>query len=247
MPTCTVIPELAYPDVGEAVAWLRDVFGFTLRLGIGNHRAQLNVGDGAVVVTERGGRRGQARETVHSVLVRVGDVDGHHTRASERGARILRLPADYPYGERQYTAQDFAGHCWTFSQSVADVAPEEWGGTPGDLSPGATDKRVDSGRGQLFAVIRTRGPRWQPSRPMESQAEWSAHAAFMDALAEEGVVILGGPLEATPDALVVVRADSAAEVRSRLSADPWTAMDLLRDTLVAPWTLRLGSLDVAAR
>jgi len=38
-------------------------------------------------------------------------------------------PADYPYGERQYTAEGLAGHCWTFSQSIADVAPEEWGGT----------------------------------------------------------------------------------------------------------------------
>jgi hypothetical protein len=36
--------------------------------------------------------------------------------------------ADYPYGERQYTAEDLGGHRWTFSQSIADVAPEEWGG-----------------------------------------------------------------------------------------------------------------------
>jgi hypothetical protein len=25
-----------------------------------------------------------------------------------------------------------AGHRWTFSQSIADVAPEEWGGAPGE-------------------------------------------------------------------------------------------------------------------
>ena len=53
IPRCTVIPELAYPDVTKAAEWLCDVFGFTLRLAIGDHRAQLNVGDGAVVVTER--------------------------------------------------------------------------------------------------------------------------------------------------------------------------------------------------
>ena len=33
------------------------------------------------------------------------------------------------YGERQYVATDLAGHQWTFTQSVADVSPEEWGGT----------------------------------------------------------------------------------------------------------------------
>lgn len=33
-------------------------------------------------------------------------------------------------GERQYSAEDPAGHQWRFSETVADVAPEEWGGTP---------------------------------------------------------------------------------------------------------------------
>lgn len=43
-------------------------------------------------------------------------------------ARILHPPTDYPYGERQYEVEDLAGHRWTFSQTIADVAPEEWGG-----------------------------------------------------------------------------------------------------------------------
>jgi uncharacterized glyoxalase superfamily protein PhnB len=52
IPRCTVIPELAYPDISKAIDWLCDSFGFTLRLRIADHRAQLNVGDGAVVLTE---------------------------------------------------------------------------------------------------------------------------------------------------------------------------------------------------
>jgi hypothetical protein len=51
MPASTVIPVLAYPSVPEAVTWLAAAFGFTLRLGIGDHRAQLNAGDGAIVIT----------------------------------------------------------------------------------------------------------------------------------------------------------------------------------------------------
>jgi len=47
------------------------------------------------------------------------------------GARILQPPADYPFRERQYTAEDPCGHRWTFSQSIADVRPEEWGGVSG--------------------------------------------------------------------------------------------------------------------
>jgi uncharacterized glyoxalase superfamily protein PhnB len=61
-------------------------------------------------------------------MVRIDDVDAHHARAREAGAEILREPADYAYGERQYTAVDPGGHHWTFSETIADVAPEEWGG-----------------------------------------------------------------------------------------------------------------------
>ena len=95
---------------------------------------------------------------------------------------------------------------------------------------------------QLFAVIRTRGPAWQEGRPLESQADWTGHAAFMNALAKEDFVILGGPLDGTPDVLLVVRAATAGEARARLADDPWTRSDLLRISRIAPWTLRLGSL-----
>jgi uncharacterized protein YciI len=95
---------------------------------------------------------------------------------------------------------------------------------------------------QLFAVMRSRGPAWQDSRPLESQANWAGHAAFMNALAKEGFVVLGGPLEGTSDVLLIIRANTADEIRSRLEADPWTSNDLLRVTRITPWTLRLGSL-----
>ena len=53
---------------------------------------------------------------------------GFSERARARGARILMEPTDFEYGERQYAAEDLAGHQRTFSQTLADVAPEEWGG-----------------------------------------------------------------------------------------------------------------------
>jgi len=96
---------------------------------------------------------------------------------------------------------------------------------------------------QLFAVIRTRGSAWQDSRSLERQSDWTAHASFMNALAKEGFVVLGGPLEGTADVLLIVRAGSPDEIRSRLAADPWAQNNLLRVTRVVPWTLRLGSLD----
>ena len=127
IPACTVIPVLTYPDVNAAVEWLCTTFGFTLRLRIGNHRAQLNVGDGALVVAEGGVVGGD------TVMVRVADVDSHHSRDSKHGARIVGAPAVQPYGEKQYSVEDFADRRWTFSQSVADVAPQDWGGEVGQL------------------------------------------------------------------------------------------------------------------
>jgi uncharacterized glyoxalase superfamily protein PhnB len=136
-PRATVVPILVYEDVGKAIDWLCGAFGFSERLraaGPGGAllHAQLDVADGAVMIGRQGAefRAPRAGEVSQYVHVRVEDVDRHHEQARLRGARILKAPADMPFGERQYTAEDLEGHRWTFSQSIADVAPEEWGATP---------------------------------------------------------------------------------------------------------------------
>jgi uncharacterized glyoxalase superfamily protein PhnB len=131
IPRSAVIPVLIYPDVREAVAWLTHAFGFAERVQIGeDHRSQLSFGDGAVIVGDVRHDRRPPRpgEVTHSLVVRVDAVDAHCERAREHGATILMEPTDFEYGERQYTAEDPAGHQWTFSETLADVAPEEWGG-----------------------------------------------------------------------------------------------------------------------
>ena len=147
MPDCTVIPELVVADVERATTWLCEAFGFTVRWSAGAHRAQLAVGAGAVALTEQ--RTGQGFEAPddaafriprpgevnHAVLVRVDDVDGHCERARRRAARILTPPQTHPFGERQYTALDPDGHRWSFTETVAEVAPEQWGGTSNPRRP----------------------------------------------------------------------------------------------------------------
>ena len=131
IPSATVIPVLIYPDVREAVAWLSAAFGFVERVQIGeDHRSQLSVGDGAVIVGDvrRERRPPRAGEVTHSVMVRVEDADAHLARARAHGAEILMEPIDFEYGERQYEAADLAGHRWTFSETLADVDPASWGG-----------------------------------------------------------------------------------------------------------------------
>jgi uncharacterized glyoxalase superfamily protein PhnB len=137
IPQATVIPVLIYPDLRAAVAWLSAAFGFEERVQIGeNHRSQMKVGDGAVILGDvRYDRRPpRAGEVTHSVMVRVEDARAHCERAKANGAKIIDELRDFEYGERQYSAEDFAGHQWSFSETLRDVAPEDWGGktvTPG--------------------------------------------------------------------------------------------------------------------
>ena len=100
------------------------------RLRVGDHRVQLVFGDGAVILTAgRTERHVAASPVTHAVHVRVDDADRHHEQAKRSGAQILQQPTDYPYGERQYSALDLAGHHWTFSESIADVDRAAWGGS----------------------------------------------------------------------------------------------------------------------
>jgi uncharacterized glyoxalase superfamily protein PhnB len=131
IPAAQVVPVLTYQDVRAAVEWLGAAFGFVERVRIGeDHRAQLAFGEGAVIVADAHSERRPAQEghVTHSVLVRVDDAAAHCEHARAHGARIVMEPTDFEYGERQYAADDIGGHRWTFSQTLADVAPEQWGG-----------------------------------------------------------------------------------------------------------------------
>ena len=124
VPPCPVIPVLRYPDPSVAAEWLGMAFGFTVRLRIGNHRIQMRAGEGCFTIAE-----GDITPN-HSMTmqVRIEDVLGHCERARAAGAKILTEPTDHFYGERQYNVEDFYGHQWDFTETLADVEPESWGG-----------------------------------------------------------------------------------------------------------------------
>ena len=95
---------------------------------------------------------------------------------------------------------------------------------------------------RVFAAIRSRGPAWDDSKPLEAQVEWRAHATFMDDLFDCRFAAFAGPLEGTRDALLILRASSAGEIAERLARDPWTTNGLLITKQISPWQLRLGAL-----
>ena len=132
IPSATVFPVLVYPDVRAAVAWLTEAFGFVETVRIGeDHRAQMRIPpDGAMVVADTYGERRppEPGSHTHVVKVRVEDVDAAYERARAHGAQVIQEPIDRPYGERECTIEDLAGHRWEFMQTLRDVDPAEWGG-----------------------------------------------------------------------------------------------------------------------
>jgi uncharacterized protein YciI len=91
-----------------------------------------------------------------------------------------------------------------------------------------------------FLVKHVPGPEWDHSRLRRDQDGWDEHAAFMDALTAEGLIVLGGPVgEGDGDyALLVFAAESEAAIRARLADDPWEDT-ILRIESVEPWSVWL--------
>ena len=91
----------------------------------------------------------------------------------------------------------------------------------------------------IFAVTLERGGPWDWSRGLREQQGFEQHGRFMDALVDDGFVLLGGPLEGEREILHIIEAASASEVRERLAADPWHANGMLTVTSIRSWTVLL--------
>jgi len=92
---------------------------------------------------------------------------------------------------------------------------------------------------EYFAVTTVHGPKWDATKSIRAQAGWEAHATFLDALVEDGFIVLGGPIDDGEHALLVTDATDEVEVRRRLDADPWASMDLLHVGTVSRWAIWL--------
>src|SRR5918997_1995599 len=133
----TITPYLLYEDVAGALDFLSRAFGFEEILrytgpeGYVNH-AEMRIGDGVIYLGDPGGDyRNPAHlgASTQMVCVLVDDVDATCERARAAGAEITEEPTDQPYGERRFMARDPEGHGWSIAQTVADLAPEDWGAT----------------------------------------------------------------------------------------------------------------------
>jgi hypothetical protein len=99
----------------------------------------------------------------------------------------------------------------------------------------------------MFVVVLHRsGPAWDPTKPIESQSGWPAHASFMDELVDTGFVVLGGPLHDEHRVVMAVEAGSEAAVRTTLARDPWSGTHLQIHS-VDTWRIRLDGRSSTQR
>lgn len=93
----------------------------------------------------------------------------------------------------------------------------------------------------FLLTLRRSGPQWDPTKQLEEQSDWPAHATFMDGLVDDGFIVLGGPLSDEHRVVHAVEAESEDAIRATLARDPWSGTHLLIDT-IEPWTIRLDGL-----
>jgi uncharacterized protein YciI len=93
-----------------------------------------------------------------------------------------------------------------------------------------------------YLVISTAGPKRDLSKGTREQVYWDDHAAFIDGLVDEGFMVMGGPLADEGGAMIVVRAESEADVRERLREDPWYVHGVLQLESVRRWEIFVDEL-----
>jgi hypothetical protein len=101
----------------------------------------------------------------------------------------------------------------------------------------------------LYSVIREAGPGFLDGG-IAAQPDVADHAAFMNGLAEQGLILFAGPLAGTETgrlrALLIISADGEDEIRHRLDDDPWVRTDRLAITSIEPWNVIVGAERLAA-
>ena len=135
-----LVPFLGYEDATAAIDWLCAAFGAVENAdarsadaeGTINH-AELDLEGSTIFLSTPAGYVGSRRHrescelerqmydnpwVIDGLFVEVDDVDGHHARAVENGATIVRGLDEPGVGYRLYTAEDLEGHRWMFGRRL---------------------------------------------------------------------------------------------------------------------------------
>jgi uncharacterized glyoxalase superfamily protein PhnB len=129
-----IAPHLFYDDVGAAIDWLVEAFGFVIRVRMTDDNGlvvhgELEVEDKNSLVMLGLAAENAAWESPRTLngliaqrlYIYVDNVDAHAERARKAGAKFVYEPVTHFYGDRVYECVDPEGHRWKFAQRVQDV------------------------------------------------------------------------------------------------------------------------------
>ena len=89
---------------------------------------------------------------------------------------------------------------------------------------------------KTFVVLSAAGPQRDLTKSAREQPHWDDHARFIDGITE-GFILMGGPFEDEGGAMLIVRAESEADVRVRLKPDPWYTQGILQLRGIHQWDI----------
>jgi len=94
-----------------------------------------------------------------------------------------------------------------------------------------------------YLVISSAGANRDLSKGTREQRYWDEHGKFIDALVEEGFILMGGPLVDEGGAMMIVRAEDESEVREKLRRDPWYEREILNLDSIKHWDIFIDKRD----
>jgi catechol 2,3-dioxygenase-like lactoylglutathione lyase family enzyme len=105
-------------DITASLAYFRDSLGFEIAFTYGEPTFYAGVCRGTVTIHLQAASQTPRPIGASSLSVFVGSADELHREFVQRGARILKEPATYPYGMRDFNVEDLDGNTLIFGHSV---------------------------------------------------------------------------------------------------------------------------------
>jgi catechol 2,3-dioxygenase-like lactoylglutathione lyase family enzyme len=105
-------------DVMASLAYYRDKIGFDVAFEYGTPTFYVGMCSGNVTLHLVSADRTPRQPGHGAVSIFVDDVDGLHADLVKRGAKVLKAPANYDYGLRDFDVADLDGNMLFFGMEI---------------------------------------------------------------------------------------------------------------------------------
>jgi catechol 2,3-dioxygenase-like lactoylglutathione lyase family enzyme len=114
----SAITIMTVRDLPQSLAYYRDTLGFEIAFQYGEPAFYAGLCSGSVQLHLIAEHRTTRQAGNGAVAIMVDDVDALHADLQTRGARIVKPPADQPYGLRDFDVADLDGNMLFFGMET---------------------------------------------------------------------------------------------------------------------------------